>query len=213
MTPKTAVYVILLSTPLILSGEAPVLAARVSSFGFRVGTGLMWAPEDKKNLDGKSLYRQNFPFFAEFFCGRAIKGVLSVSHFFSQEREHMEVDSLGEETRFTPKLRQYAVQLGVKAGQHLTPWLQIHGGLGAGIFWRSYNPGWKEKSYWDKARLSGLGQGLVEAKLGPKAWLGLGWRYYAVGWRKEARWTRGEFNRMRRMSVLCLTMSYYPGSW
>jgi hypothetical protein len=207
---KSIIGIFIIPAILVFLRGDPSIAAQAPKFGFRIGTGLMWAPEDRENIEGQRLYRQNYPFSADFFYGHAIKGVLNVSHFFSQEREHVEVDSLGEETRFTPKLRQYAVHLGAQAGQRLTPWLHIYGGMGAGISWRSYNPGWKEKSYWDKARLGSFVQVLMEAKLGPKAWIGLGWRYYAVGWREEARWTRGEFNRMRRMSVLSLTVSYYP---
>lgn len=178
--------------------------------GFRLGTGLMWAPEDEEDIDGRRLYRQHYPFFVELFYGRAIKGVFGLEHFFSQEKEHTAIDSLGEQTRFTPKMRQYAVHLGIQASQSMTASLWVYGGLGVGVFWRSYNPGWKDKSYWDKARPAMLGRVGMGLKVGPKAWVGVGWRYYAVGWRQETRWHKGEFNRLRRISIFALTMSYYP---
>jgi hypothetical protein len=212
MTIKSTVINLPLLVFLFLLTASAKAAAEEPKFGFRMGTGLMWAPEDKKNLDGERLYRQHYPFSVEFFYGRAIKGALGLDHIFSQEEEHTEVDSLGEEAKFTPKMRQYAVRLAMQASRPVAPWLRIHGGLGGGVFWRSYNPGWKEKSYWDKARPGLLSQAGLEVKLGPKAWIGLGWKYYAVGWRDEFRWKRGEFNRLRRMSVLYLTMSYYPVS-
>lgn len=207
---STGIKLPLLILLLFLTASATV-TARESKFGFRIGTGLMWAPEDKKNLAGEQLYRQHYPFSVEFFYGRAIKGAFGLDHFFSQEEEYAGVDSLAEETSFTPKMRQYAVRLGVLASRPVASWLRVCGGLGGGILWRSYNPGWRDKSYWDKARPGILGHAGMEVKLGPRAWIGLGWQYYAVGWREECRWLRGEFNRLRRMSVLSVTMSYYPG--
>ncbi len=183
--------------------------ARPPKFGFRIGTGILWAPEDTKNLDGERLYRQHYPFHLELNYGSHLRGVLGLNHFFSQEKEYNESDSL----RFTPKLRQYAIQLGVQAHRDVIARLRVYGGLGGALFWRSYNPGWKNKSYWDKTRAGLSGQVGVELKLGPKAWVGLGWRYYAVGWSRETRWTRGEFNRMRRMSILSVTVSYSPKRW
>jgi hypothetical protein len=153
MTPKAFASVLLLSTLLILYGEARSVAAHPPKFGLRIGAGLLWAPEDKENLAGKSLYRQHYPFHVEFCYGRYVKGVLGLSHFFSQEEEHTEGGSL----IFTPRLRQYAVHLGIQAQQDLMPYLRIHGELGGGVFWRSYNPGWKDKSYWDKAKTGILG--------------------------------------------------------
>jgi hypothetical protein len=210
---RTTRSIITISGLFIILSVPSTTAAPAPKFGFRLGTGLLWAPEDKKNLDGERLYRQHYPFFAEVFYGRSIRGLLGLSHFFSQEREHVEVDSLGEEKPFTPKLRQYAIHLGAQASQRIRPWFRIYGGLGAAVFWRSYNPGWKDKSNWDKTRLGALAMVGTEVKLGPKAWLGLGWRYYATRWREESRWTTGEYNRMRRMSVFSLTMSYSPGRW
>jgi hypothetical protein len=189
------------------------IAAQRQKFGFRLGTGLLCAPEDKKNLDGERLYRQHYPFFVEVFYGSSIEGLFGLSHFFSQEKEHAGVNSLGEEKLFIPKLRQYAIHLGAQASQRIRPWFRVYGGLGAAVFWRSYNPGWKDKSNWDKTRLGALGMAGTEVKLGPKAWIGLGWRYYATGWKEESRWTTGEYNRMRRMNVVSLTMTYSPGRW
>lgn len=211
MTPKVKIFMFLFWASLNILASASIAAAEEPRFGFRMGTGLMWAPEDKKDLDGERLYRQHYPFSVEFFYGRAIKGAFGLDHIFSQEKEHTEVDSLGEEARFTPKMRQYAVRLAVQVSRPMASWLQIHGGLGGGVFWRSYNPGWKDKSYWDKARPGFLGQAGMDVKLGPKAWIGLGWNYYAVGWRDVSRWRRGEFNRLRRLSILSVTVSYYPG--
>ncbi|KPL18311.1 MAG: hypothetical protein AMJ92_08730 [candidate division Zixibacteria bacterium SM23_81] len=210
---KFTVLIILISVLLLLIMEIPTTATPAPKFGFRLGTGLLWAPEDKKDLDGERLYRQHYPFFVEVFYGGSIRGLLGLSHIFSQEREHVGVDSLGEEKPFTPKLRQYAIHLGAQASRRIKPRFRVYGGIGAAVFWRSYNPGWKDKSNWDKTRLGALGMAGTEVKLGPKAWLGLGWRYYTTGWRKESRWTTGEYNRMRRMSVFSMTMSYSPGRW
>jgi hypothetical protein len=210
---KTRRNIIALLAFFIILAVSPTTAAPAPKFGFRLGTGLLWAPEDKKNLDGERLYRQHYPFFLELFYGRTIKGLFGFNHFFSQEKERVAVDSLGEEKPFTPKLRQYAIHIGAQASQRIRPWFRVYGGLGATVFWRSYNPGWKDKSNWDKTRLGVLGMAGTELKLGPKAWIGLGWRYYAAGWRNESRWTTGEYNRMRRMSVFSLTMSYSPGRW
>jgi hypothetical protein len=175
-----------------------------------MGSGILWAPQDSEDLDGRGLYRQHYPFFAELLYGRDIKGTIGLDHVFSQEEEHAEVDSSGAETRFTPKLRQYILHLGVLLDRALASRLRAHGGLGAGLDWRAYNPGWKDKSYWDKVRLCAIAQAGLDFQLGKKAWLGAGWRSYVVGRRSGERWTRGEFNRMRRMNVFSLTVSYYP---
>jgi hypothetical protein len=209
MTSKTVSYVLLLSVLLNLCGAVLSIASRPPKFGFRIGTGLLWAPEDKENLAGERLYRQHYPFHMELSYGGQLRGVLGLNHFFSQEKEHVEGDS----AKFTPKLRQYAIQLGVQAQRDLIAGLRVYGGLGGTLLWRSYNPGWKNKSYWDKTRAGASGQVGVELKLGPKAWVGLGWRYYAISWSRETRWTRGEFNRMRRMSILSVMVSYSPKRW
>jgi len=193
----------------------PVIVATTSHagqnvFGLRLGSGFLWAPQDKEDLDGERLYRHHYPFFGELCYGRRIKGVVGLNHIFSQEAEHTELDSLGEEIQFTPKLRQYLMHLGIQIQQNISPRVLVHTGLGAMVFWRSYNPGWKDKSYWDKARVGAMGQVGLDVKIGPKTLMGAGWRMYAVGRRQENRWTRGEFDRMRRMNVLSLTVSYFP---
>lgn len=209
MIKKTALSILLTAIFLLLT-QTKTKADRPRPFGFRLGTGYLWAQEDKKDLDGQSLYSQHYPFIVEFSYGCAIKGVIGLDHVFSQEKEHVELDSLDEQVRFTPKMRQYIFNFGILANWPVSPRVLVYAGMGAALFWRAYNPGWKDKSYWDKTRLGGTGQMGLDVKLGPKAWFGVGWRGYAVGWCPENRWTKGEFNRLRRMDVFSLTISYFP---
>ena len=203
----TSILLLLIFFIFLQPQEVP---AAKRELGIRLGSGYLWAPYDREDLDGKRLYPQNYPFFAEISYGYILRGVLGMNHIFSQEGEHTEVESGGEEVQFTPKLRQYILHLGAEVNRQVAPRVKVRGGLGLGIFWRAYNPGWKDKSFWDKTRVGGIGQAGIDIKLGRKAWAEIGWRSYASGWRGGGRWVRGEFNRMRRMDVLSFTVIFYP---
>jgi hypothetical protein len=200
----------LLSAVLLLLQQTQTVSASKRELGIRLGSGYLWAPYDREDLDGERLYSQSYPFFAEFSYGHILRAIVGVNHIFSQEREHTEIEPEGEEVQFTPKLRQYVLHLGAEVNRSIGPRVGVRGGLGVGVFWRAYNPGWKDKSFWDKTRVGGIGQAGIDIRLGPKAWAGIGWSSYASGWRRGGRWMRGEFNRMRRMDVLSFTVIYYP---
>jgi hypothetical protein len=210
MPKKAYPSVTILSALLLLLLKPQILSASQRELGLRLGSGYLWAPHDNADLDGQRLYRQNLPFFAEISYGYILRAVVGLNHVFSQEREHTEVESGGEEVQFTPKLRQYILHLGAEVNRQVAPRVKVRGGLGLGVFWRAYNPGWKDKSFWDKTRVGGIGQAGIDIRLGRKAWVEIGVRSYASGLRRGGRWVRGEFNRMRRMDVLSFTVMYHP---